>query len=408
MTLATTSRVQIRRIKEATFGVLPVTGNGGNLRVTGHSLKFDIKKESSKELRADRQIAGTVPVSAGNTGGFNFHMSYGEFDPEIESVLQGAWAYFGTNGEGTTFTADFAATTITASAPTTGSSLFTLLKKGQWFRLVAPTHANDGKLFRVSSSVAPTSTVITVDASTVLTTGTAVALCKVQTSRISNDVVQTSYSYEVESPDVAQFFLFKGETPGKFTLNIAAAALIDGSMDFMGKNTVRGTSTAFPGSTAASRAYEILSGASNVSQLWEGTAPLSSTFLKSVQLNFDNVQRAQEAIANFGYAGIGSGTVAVTGTIEAYFADGTLYDKFLSNAYTQIIVAMQDPSGNGYVITMPRVNLTSGTIVAGAKDQDLMAQFEFAGYSDDANADATLRKTIFFDRVGAPLTPLLA
>jgi hypothetical protein len=408
MALAVTSRAQVRRIKETVFGTTPVTGNGGNLRVTGESFNFDVKKEASKELRSDRQTGYIVPVSAGATGGFNFHLSYGEYDPEFESVLQGVWGVYGTNGEGTAFTADFTATTITASVAPSGSSAFTTLVRSQWVRVVAPTHANDGRIVKISSTTTPTGTVITVDAATPLATGTAVANVKLQTARLSNGTTQTSYTYEKEFPDVVQFFAFKGMTPGKLTLNFAAAALTDGSIEFMGKNNVRGTATIMPGATADSRTYEIHNSATGVGQLWEGGAPLTSTFIKSLALTIDNAQRAQEAIANYGYVGIGSGTLVASATMEAFFADGALYDKFLANTYTSIVVSSVDPSGNGYVFTFPRVNIKSSKIVAGAKDQDLMASFELEFLSDDANAIPALRKTLFIDRVGAALPPVLA
>lgn len=399
--LASTSRTQLRRIKETTFGVTPGAGNSSNLRFTGESFNFDIKKEESKELREDRQIGYVVPVSAGAVGGFNFHLSYSEYDPEIESILQGTWNKHGTEGVGSTFTADFTATTITASVAPTGANAFTNLQLGQWFRLVAPSNANNGRFFKVSSSVAPTSTVITVDASTPATVGSAVANCAVQTSRVANGTTQTSFSYEKEIPDAGEFFIYRGMTPGKMMLNFSSAALTDGSFEFMGKNAARDTATFMPGSPIASQAYEIQNSATGVGQLWEGGAPLSSTFIKSLQLTIDNVQRAQEAIANFGYVGIGSGTLAVTGTMEAYFADGALYDKFLDNIYTSIVVGTQDPAGNGYILTLPRVNLVSARLTAGAKDQDLMASFEIRALADDQNSTPALRKTIFIDRVGA-------
>lgn len=406
MTFANTSLVQLRRIKETVFGVTPVAGNSMNLRVTGHSFNFDVKKETSKELRSDRQLSGVIPVSAGNTGGFNFHLSYGEYDPEIESVLQSTWGVYGTNGVGSTFTADFAATTITASVAPAGVNAFTTLQLGQWFRLSAPANANNGKFFKVSNTVAPTATVITLHAQTPAVAGLAVANVAVQTSRISNGIVPTSYTYEVESPDVTQFFSYAGQTPGKMSLNFASGALTDGSFDFLGKSAVRAGASLMPGAAAASRTFEIQSGATGVTQLWEGGVPLSTTFIKNLSLDYDNVQRSQEAIGNFGYVGIGSGTLALTMSMSVYFESGSLYDKFLSNAYTSLTVGTQDPSGNGYIFTLPRVNLTTAKVVAGAKDADLLAEFTMTAVADDANAVPALRKTIFVDRVGSALAPL--
>jgi hypothetical protein len=404
MALASTSRTQLRRIKESVFGTTPVAGNPKDLRFTGESFNIDVKKEESKEMRADRQIGYVVPVSASSMGGFNFHLNYASYDDEFESVLQGTWGVYGTNGEGTSFTADFAAGTITATVAPTGSSAFTTLKRGQWFRINAGAALNHGKFFKVSLTTSPTGTVITLDASTPGIAETGVTGTKVQTSRLANGVTQTSFTYEKEIPDATQFFKYTGMTPSKMMLKFTSAALIDGSFEFMGKYGARAAVTQLPGTPVASPTYEIQNGATGVGQLWEAGVPLSGTFIKTLDLTADNVLRLQEAIANFGAVGIGAGTLAVSGTLEAYFADGTLYDKFLANTYTSVTVGAQDPSGNGYIVTLPRVNLKSAKLVAGAKDQDFMASFEIVALSDDANADATLRKTIFMDRVGAAVT----
>lgn len=404
-TLADTSRVQLRRIVEATFGVTPVAGNSTNLRVTGESFNYDVKKETSKELRSDRQIGYAVPVSANASGGFNFHLNYAEYDDILASTLQNPWSVYGTNGVGTTFTGTFTATTITAGAAPTGANAFTTLQLGQWFRILAPTNANDGLLLRVSTAVAPTTTVITLDANTPAVVAASVTLCAVQTSRLTNGATQTSFSIEKEFPDVTQFIVYKGQTPGKLNLKFVSAALTDGSIEFMGKSGTRGVVTSMPGTAINSQTYNIHNSATGVGKVWEGNAPLTSTFIKSADLTFDNVQRMREAIGNFGAISIGSGTIAMTGTLEMYFADGALYDKFIANTYTSLVLSSQDESGNGYVITLPRVNLMSSKIVAGAKDQDVMASFEISCLSDDANAVAGLRKTIFIDRVGVAVTP---
>ena len=404
MPLANTSLAQIRRIREVTFGVTPVAGNGGNLRVTGESFIFDVKKEESKELRADRQIGYVVPVSAGASGGFNFHLSYGEYDPELESTLQSVYAVYGINGVGTTFVGTFTANTIVPGANPTGSSAFTTLVRGQWFRLIS-SGSNNGRLFRVSSTVTPTAALITLDAGTPAIVAATEAGCAIQASRLTNGILQTSFTYEKELPDVVQFFAFRGMTPGKVMLNFVSAALTDGSIEFMGKSSTRGVVTVLPGTTAPSRTGEIQSGATGVSQIWEAGVPMTATFIKSLNLTVDNVQRSQEAIGNFGYVGIGSGTLAVSATLEVYFETGALYDKFLNNVYTSLIIGTQDPAGNGYILTLPRVNLTSSKITAGSKDQDLMASFELRALADDANTIPALRRTLFIDRVGEAVVP---
>lgn len=404
MPLASTSRVQLRYIKESTFGVTPGAGNCRNLRMTGESFDITVAKEESKEIRSDRQVAGATTVDQTASGGFNFHMQYAEYDQFLEGALQSTFTAYGTNGVGSTFTGTFTATTITASVAPTGNNAFTTLQLGQWFRVNAPSDANDGLILRVSTSVAPTSTVITLDASTPAVASVGVANCTLATSRLSNGTTQPSFSIEKELADVTQFFLYKGMTVGKLSLNFAASSLTDGSFEFSGKTGLRAGSTGLPGAPTASNTYEIQNGVRGVGQLWEGTTPLTGVYIKSMTLDTDNMLRDQKAIGNLGNVGIGSGDFKPSGKMEVYFSNGTLYDKFINDTYTQVIVGTQDSSKNGYVFTMPRVLLMSGKVVAGSKNSDMMVSFDFQAFSDDANAVAGLRKSLFIDRVGAAVT----
>jgi len=403
--LASTGRLQMRYIKESTYGTTPGAGNCRNLRITGESLNFDLSKEESKELRSDRQVGGATTVDAQAAGGLNFHLQYAEYDQFFEGLFQSAYTVFGTNGVGATFTGTMATGTITASVATSGASLFTLLQQGQWFRLNAPGGLNDGKWFRVHPTTPPTSTVIALDASTPASAEAGIASCTVSTSRLTNGVTEASFSMEKNFADVTQFLLYKGMNVSKANINFAAAALTDGSFEFMGKDMARAAVTGLPGTPVASLNYEIMNGARGVGQLWEGTAPITGTFIKSMSMSIDNNARGQKALGNLGNVGIGFGDCDVTGQIEVYFANGTMFDKFLADTYTQIIVASQDVAKQGYVITLPRVLLMNAKVTAQGKNQDVMATFDYQAFSDDANANAAYRKTIFWDRLGAAVTP---
>jgi hypothetical protein len=60
-----------------------------------------------------------------------------------------------------------------------------------------------------------------------------------------------------------------------------------------------------------------------------------------------------------------------------------------------------DGAGNGYVFSLPVVNISSYQITAGGKDADMMADVQFTALRDAANADATLQKVVFIDAFGA-------
>lgn len=407
MPLASSSLVQVRYIKESVFGTTPVAGNPKNLRITGESLQYSLGKVSSDEINAYRAVTSMVATSAEASGSINAEMQFGEYDDLMAGVLQSTWGAFGTNGIGVAFSATLTSTTITASAATTGTSLFTLLKAGQWFTLGGTGTANDGKMFRVSKVTAPTSTVITLDPGTPATVGGPYAATVLKVSRLSNGTTQPSYTIERASTDTGEFFAYRGMTPSSLKVSISSGSLSTMEFAFMGRDAVAANATTLPGVPVASQAFPIMSGVSGTAcALWAKGAPLAGTFVNSISLSYDNTLRAQSAICSLGSIGIGSGTINVTADLEVYFANGrAFYDEFLSNANMEIAFTTFDTQGNGYIFTLPQANISSYSLNAGGKDQDLMASISVTGLLDLGNADAALRKVMFIDRIGAALVP---
>lgn len=407
MPLASSSRAQMRYIPETVLGVTPTTGNPRELRITGESLDFTVTKEDSKEIRRDRQIGSMSLVGAETAGDTQFELSYAEYDPLIQAVMFGTYAAYGTDGVGTSFAATYVAPsagnggTITAgTAPTAGSAL-TTLQRGQWFRLIS-ANANDvnfGKLFRVHPTIAPTATVITVDAATPLVAGTATGAI-IQTSRLTNGTTKRSFTLEKEFSDIAQFMAYRGMVPGQMSLNFASRSLVTGAFTYMGTGFDNRGTTFLPGTPTPSRTFDITNTSTGVGNLLENGAPVSGTFIKNLTLNVDNTLRGNDALGFTGFADISEGSFKISGSLEAYFADGALYNRFLRDIETSLNFSVQDKLGNGYVFSLPKVNLSSGQVMAGARDQDIMATFEFMALSDDANTVPALRRTMFIDRVG--------
>lgn len=398
---ASSSLVQLAYAKETAFGVIPAVGGHNYLRMTGESLDFTISKEASEEINSTRSVSSMIPLTASASGSIETEVSYKEYDVLLQAALQDSFTVYGTNGVGTTFTADFTATTITASVAPTGASAFTTLQKGQFFKVNAPTNPNHGKVLRVSSTVAPTSTVITLSAATPATVSAAVANVSLATSRLTNGTTQESFTIERQATDIGEYWAYTGMTLSSMEVNIASGSRSTMSFSFMGKSAERDTATQLPGVAVDSNGYDIHSGSTGpVCLIWVDGAPLAGTFVQSLTLSYDNALRSQEAICNLGAIGIGSGTINCTGSMEVYFADGTLFDKFVANDNIEFTFSTMDDDGNGYIFTLPKANISAVTTSAGAKDQDMMLSLEFAALRDLANTDATLRQVVFIDRVG--------
>jgi hypothetical protein len=407
--LATSSQAAIRVIPEASFGVIPVTGSPNNLRFTGESLTFAIAKSESGEIRNDRQLADLIPTNGDANGGVNMELSYKEFDTLIEAALMGTWSYYGTvtpgvgQGVGVAIptTGGVTATGFTATAATTGTNLLTLLRKGQWFKMMTTggTGTNNGKVFRVSPTTAPTNTVLVVDTATPMVVDAGVTAVTISSAHVENGVVERSFTVERALNDVGQFFAYRGMEVSKWSLKIATGSITTGSFDFMGKDVLRANATQMPGTPVASQTYDVHNGVSSIGQVFEGGAALTGTFIKSIDFSVDNALRARDGLGVLGNVGIGNGTLKVTGTVEVYLADGTLYDKFLNNTTTSLQVVSKDAAGNGYAFTIGAVKYGDAKVMAGGKDQDIMISLPFTAIYDSSAGGSG--KTIMIDRFGA-------
>jgi hypothetical protein len=398
MALATSNRAKVRYIKESTFGTIPGAGNPNDVRFTGESLAYSIKTDTSKEIRSDRQVTDLVQTGASASGGINFELSYGEFDTLLEAFLQGAWSTFGVNGVGVAIptSATFAAGTLTAGAATSGASIFTNLRKGQWVKVTGSTIPGQNIYAQVSTTVSPTSTVLTFEGTPFTgLTGAGGAAVILQSLQLINGTTESSWTIERALNDVNQFFAYRGMSPDKLSLKFASGAITTGSLDFQGKDSVRAGATQLPGTPVVSKTYDVMNAVSGVGNVMEGGAALTGTFIKSMDLNVGNKLRARDAIGTLGAVSIGSGTLEVAGTIEVYLNDGTLYDKFINNTSSSIALRTSDGAGNGYIINLPKIKYGDAKVVAGGLDSDVMLSMPFTAIYDPVQGH-----TIAVNRVG--------
>lgn len=393
---ASANLAQVRYIEETTYGVIPVAGNPNNIRMTGESLAFSISKTESGEITPDRQTTDLIETGASAAGGINIELSYKEYDTMLRGVLMAAgWAAYGTNGVGASFQATTTANSIDTAAGPTGSSAFTTLQPGQWFQFNCPGNANHLKFLKVHASTAATATKLTVDPATPLVVDAVAKSATLSSSRISNGVTKKSFTVERAHNDVNQFFQFTGMVPSKLNLSMSSGSILTGGIEFMGKSGGRTNATALPGTPVESQTFDVMNAITGVGQILEGGVALAGTKIKKLDLSIDNSLRGQDAIGERGNAGIGLGTVKVTGTMEVYLADGTMYDKFLNNVRTSLQFVISDGAKNGYGVTVAALKFGDAKVQAGSKDSDCMLSIPFTGIKDTVTG-----KTIIIDKMG--------
>jgi hypothetical protein len=375
---ADSSRTQLRYLEETTWGTTP-SAAFTNIRATGESMTLNKGTTQSSEIRSDRQIPDLIGTSFAATGGFNFELSQDTYDDFIAGALFGAW------------TSDLAISAATISATATGfddsGNGLGGVAVGQWIKVAGFTQ-NSGEnngYYKVTSVAAGS-----IDTSPVPpNTEAAGDTVTIKGSMIRNGTTAHSFSIEREHADVTQFFLFTGMMINNMSLNFSSDSVLTGSFGFDGKDVARAAVTASTGGPTAATATPITNAVSNLGSILEaGSAP--SATISTLELSLANGLRGQRGIGSEGQVGIGIGQCNVSGSLNAYFSDGALYDKFRAGTNTSLSWKIEDDAGEAYVISMPNVILSDASINAGSANQDVMANFSYQAVRD-ATTDATVQ-----------------
>lgn len=409
----TQARYKVEGLYPTNFGTKITAGNGANVNMTGESFNFDFKTEMSKNLRSDRGITSHVQVGASAAGDLNVEHIYREYDWAYESVLGSQFVAYGTDGVGTAIASlTPTANTLTAGAATTGVNDLSTLHKGQWFSVIPEVAATaavkaylKGRAFRVSTTVAPTATLVTLEGNQIDVAILSAALtnAKISSSRLYTGTSMWSYNIEIAHEDVMLFRQYLGMIPGKVNWKLGVGSIVSGSIGFMGKSMVNPLPTASSmGSSAAPQPFVSANATRGVFDIVEGGVSITaSTYIKSGDITIDGSLRMQDAVGVFGTAGVAPGTFKVGGTLEVYFADATIYNKFLAGVATSLAIPILDVDGNGYVYVFPNFIYSSAKVNASGQDQDNTLSLSFECDVDSNPASATYQKVMAVYRVGA-------
>lgn len=380
MSVSDTNRVQLAYVEETSFGVKVTGSNLQILRHTGETLKQETGIQVSQEIRSDRQIADVARTSIHASGQINYEMSYGAYDDLLAAaLLSAAWSSPETVGPITTIAAVASGNKFTDSGNGFGS-----LDVGQWIKVSGFSNAANNGFFKLVSVAAGE---IVVSGGTLEDESATPSVTITQGGQIVNGTTKTSFNIERTFSDLSgELSLFTGMMVDTLSLNAALNAMITGSVGFIGS---REESLAASGGTGydAAATGEVMNGVDDITGLLENAVAVNA---QSLGVNLANNLRAREKLGNLGAFDMGTGTVNVTGTLEAYFESATMFDKYLNYTATRLSLVLLDGAGNAYVIDLPNVRFTDGSREAGAQNQDVLANLSFQAFRH-ATEDVTIR-----------------
>jgi len=196
---------------------------------------------------------------------------------------------------------------------------------------------------------------------------------------------QDSLTFEVlhETGATDRYFRFTGCRINTLTLNVRAAEIVTGTAAVMGMGHSVGTAIITGATYGAANSNAVMSSADVGSIAVTGVS--SPIFYQDLSFTVTNNLRALSAIGNTDSIAIGYGTRSVTGTVNAYFENTELYDRFVAGTETDLTLTLTDGTNN-YAVTFPRIKLTSGQVTATGQNNDLMAECAFQAIYDATDA----------------------
>lgn len=196
-----------------------------------------------------------------------------------------------------------------------------------------------------------------------------------------------SFSGEVQYNDIAQFHLYKGLMVNSFSMTVSTDAVVTGSFAMVGTDMVTAgtTADATPTAVTTNRSFDSFSGT-----IQEGG--VTSAIITSIELSLENALEPAKVVgqdtANYYFDGRSN----VTGTVNAYFENGTLLNKFLNETPSSLEFTLTDPSANTMTFLVPRIIYTGGSAPVGGEGGIVIALPFQAIYDQTENTNLKISR----------------
>lgn len=207
----------------------------------------------------------------------------------------------------------------------------------------------------------------------------------------SNTIERT---YNDHSPVTYEYFT--GMTLNTLNIELPQNAIAKYTKSYTGKAGSVTTTRASGASDEAAPTYDVFNTSTDVGRIGvDGSVVTGPNFVMSATININNNLRRQEAVGSVGAIGIGNGEFTVTGSLNTYFGDSTVYDQVLANTATSYDTRLENSTGNreALVVDLPRIKFSSGAPSVQGKNNDVMIDCNF-----QAIRDATLGYTMALNR----------
>lgn len=378
--------VQLSYGLEATWKTAPATAFTA-LRMTGETLSGKKSRARPQEIRTDAQEAAAVTQQVTADGDINIALSYGTYDDLFAALLNSSWSSTLTIAG---VTGDITVTNPSSISSTTAGK-FTNVVVGQWLKLAGfTTPANNGYCRVTAKADAQHLTIAGLTFTTETPAGTAASITNGGYIRNSNTFQSLFIQKEM---DATHWLTYAGSQVHQFKLNADQGKFAEGSFSVMAAVEASAITDSSTGGVTAAPTGKIMDTVTGFELLL-----LDGTAIAATAKNVDLQIVKQGAAADYGVGsssaqGMRMGLIEVSGTLEVYFKDFTLYAKFTAETAGVLSFALKDAAGSTYMFTIPSATLMNPSITAGGVNTPVMAKFAVEG-----NPDTTTSSSFQIDR----------
>lgn len=383
--------------KEAVGQWGELAGATGAKELRRVTAEFNLTKESysSNEITQKMQVTDLRHGVKQAEGSLSGELSPGSYSDFIGSVLGKDFAAeTGTVGAEVTIAAsgtNFTITDATATFLTDG------IKVGQVVRMTGAglNTANVGNNCLV---VAATETVLTVQ---VLSSTSLVAEGPIASVNITpvgkttfvpaSGHTQDSYNIEQWFSDIEQSEVYTGLKVGTWSVSLPSTGLVTVDFSFMGKDlTSTGTTAYFTNPAAASTTglFSAVQGALIISGV-------PSACITDANFSVQKQMEVAQCLGSDSVSEIFNGRISVTGSLSAYFSDGSMRDLFVNETEATVVFALttsEAKDADVMSIVMPRCKFNTASVADA--ELGLVQSIDFQALYKDTNTEGLVSSTI--------------
>lgn len=207
---------------------------------------------------------------------------------------------------------------------------------------------------------------------------------------LKNGTTQSSFSFEEKflvDAGSYNYLRYTGMIPNSMSMSIANKAAITGAFDFLGKGGSVSDAAVASATYVDPTETPILSGSAHMGTITFGS--FATAKISKIDFNITNKLMAANVIGSLENADIGAGQFEVTGNMEIYYEDKSIYEAFLNETEISLSLTMGKTTGNKYTIEFPRIKISAANVTAPQQDQYVMLPLSFQALQDPTE-DATI------------------